>query len=125
MNKYKAKGFTLLELMVVIIIASILGVIVMVTFYNPSSESYEKTLASAANSLTAATATNYRLSRSGSPNAISISNCTDAPNTLKNGNQIPAGYSITPQAVAVGTQVSCTLTAPNGDTAQFQAIGTD
>lgn len=93
-------------------------------FYNPSNDAYDSTLNSLANSLTAASASNYRLSRAGSLDAGSISNCSNAPNALTTSNQIPAGYTITPLAVPVGTQVNCTLTAPNGATKNFQTIGT-
>lgn len=119
------KGFTLIELVISIIVISIISSIFIAVFDNPSDEAYQDTLNSVANSLTAASATNYRLSRSGSPSSVTIASCPDTVNALKNSNQIPSGYSITPSTgIAPGVESGCILTAPNGDTANFQTIGT-
>jgi prepilin-type N-terminal cleavage/methylation domain-containing protein len=125
MNNHSSQGVSLIEFIISIIVISIISSIIIATFYDPKDDAYQDTLNSVANSLTAASATNYRLSRSGSPSSVTIASCPDTVNALKNSNQIPSDYSITPSTgIAPGVESGCILTAPNGDTANFQTIGT-
>ena len=115
-------GFTLLELVVVIIIAGILASMLVSTFSDADSTARQDTTNSVAAALTAAAMHNERLALAGA-SYISIDNCNDIPNTLPSGG-LPTGYTIDSQAIANGASATCTVSNDNGTTtATFQAAG--
>ena len=117
------KGFSLLEMVVVMVIATILGVIMVTLYSDRSEQSYQQTLDSVAGALGTAAAHNYRLARAGDPDAVNIDNCNDVPDLLPDSSPLPNGYTVSARSISAGSEVSCTITAPNGSTtATFQAI---
>lgn len=120
-----ARGFSLLEFTIVIVIISIILVFIAPKFADLGGESKQEAVNAAAGALTAAAAINYSASKAGLSNAFALSNCTDTTQGLTAGNELPAGFSIVPAAVAVDEPVTCTLVHSDGSTvATFVVVGT-
>src|SRR3989338_994689 len=110
------KGFTLIELVIVILVLGILVAIVIPKFVNMTADSRQAETNSVANALGAASHKNYALSRTGSSKAVTVSNCTDVANALHASYPLQAGYTITSASIATHASVTCTLTNPDGST---------
>lgn len=123
MNIRKSQGgFTLIELVIVIVILGILAAVAVPRFIDLSQEADTAALQGVAGGLSSGAAINYAAFKAGDPGYVNVNDCQDVPSTLEGG--LPGGYSITAAAVAQDAAVSCTLTGPGGSTS-FQAIGTD
>jgi MSHA pilin protein MshA len=114
-------GFTLIELVIVIIILGVLSVVAIPKFIDLSSDAKTAATNAVAASLSAANSINYGSRKANSSKGVAISNCTDMSSALQGG--LPTGYTITAAAVAVDTVVTCTLTGPSSTTATFTATG--
>lgn len=117
------KGFTLIELVIVIVILGALAAVAVPRFIDLSQEANEAAVAGVAGGLSSASAINYAAFKADSGDYENVNNCTDVSVALQGG--LPTGYTITAAAVAEDAAEDCTLTGPEGDTATFQAIGTD
>lgn len=121
----KQSGFTLIELVMVIVIIGILAAIAIPKFVDLSSEAQQAAVNGIAGSLSSASAINYaaRKSNPTTPpaNTAAVANCTDVASLLQ--TTLPSGYTITAAAVAADSTVTCTLNGLGGTTATFTAIG--
>ncbi len=119
--KRKQEGFTLVELVIVIIILGLLTAVAIPKFIDLSSDAKTAAQNSVAASLSAANAVNYASRKVNSTKGVSVANCTDVASALQGG--LPTGYTITAATVAVDTTVSCTLSGPAAVTSTFSATG--
>lgn len=117
----KEKGFTLIELAIVIAIVSILAVVALPKFISLSSNANTAATNAVAGALSSGNSNNYAARSLNSSLGVAVSNCTDVASTLQGG--IPSGYTITSAAVSAGSTATCTLTGPGSTTATFTATG--
>lgn len=115
------RGFTLIELVIVIAIIGILSAVAIPKFINLSSNAQTASTNAVAGALGAANASNYAARKLSASLGVAITNCTNASNALQGG--LPTGYTITSASVAADATVTCTLSGPNSTTATFSATG--
>jgi MSHA pilin protein MshA len=127
MNRIQ-RGFTLIELVMVIVIIGILAAIAIPKFTDLSGEANQAAVNGVTGALASASAVNYAARKAGSTatSTAAINNCPAVAGLLLGG--LPAGYVITPVAattfVADATQV-CTVThTASTKFSTFTAVGT-
>lgn len=141
MKKSQA-GFTLIELVMVIVILGVLAAVAIPKFIDMRVDANTAAVASVAGSLSAASATNYAartasLAANATANkGVAVADCQDVAKALQSyttglyTTALPTTsglYTITAAAVAAGASATCTLTftptSGTAVTATFTGIG--
>lgn len=118
----KQAGFTLIELVMVIVILGILAATAMPKFVNLSGQATQAAVDGIAGGLGSGSAVNFAARSANAANGVAVANCTDVANTLSGG--LDTDYTITAAAVAAGATVVCTVTHTASTlTATFTAHG--
>ena len=121
MYKEFRKGFTLIELIIVIVIISFIAAMAIPRFINQTAAASQNSTNAIAGALSAMMADNYAKRSANSANGVAVANCTTGGSLLQTG--LPTGYTITSAGISAGATVTCTLTGLNSTTATFVGIG--
>jgi prepilin-type N-terminal cleavage/methylation domain-containing protein len=124
--KQVQRGFTLIELVMVIVILGVLAAVAIPKFVDLKGDAVLAATQGVAGGLSSASAVNYAArSVKGTATGVAITDCANVSNALQ--STLPTGYNITtPVAVAAGATVTCTLNNTSVSptvTASFTAVG--
>lgn len=124
MKNTRQAGFTLIELVMVIVILGVLAAVALPKFVSVDDDAKQAAIDGIAGALSSASAINYASRKANATKGFAVDNCNDLAQGLQGG--LPAGanpaYAITDAAIAGNdvTKTDCTITG-NGKSANFTA----
>ncbi|MBS3960078.1 MAG: type II secretion system protein [Xanthomonadaceae bacterium] len=110
-------GFTLIELVIVIVLLGVLAAIAVPRFINLQDDALLAQRTATAAAITSAMNINFAAcalnNHAAGGDCLQVDNCDDAASVLQNG--LPAGYTVTAAPIAApnGTAASCTIARAN------------
>lgn len=124
MRQVKQLGFTLIELVMVIVILGILAVVAIPKFIDLRTDAVTASTNGMAGALSSASAINYASRNANILKGNAVTNCTDVATSMQ--SSLPASYAIASLAAPVNVPTSCTLTNSTVSpsvSAAFTALG--
>lgn len=121
-DKNERSGSALPWIILILVVVIIAAALIIPKCFNLRAEAQISATAAFAASLAAANASNYAMRKSTPTLGIPILNCTDVAQAL-HGADMPTGYSIVPQAIREGEDVTCLLKGPTDSVEVFTATG--
>lgn len=110
----KQQGFTLIELVMVIVILGILAATAIPKFVDLKGEAQAAAVQGIAGNLGAGSAINFAVASISPAQAVAITSCTDLDGTLEGG--LPPGYAISAGAITAGSTATCRVVGTFGTT---------
>lgn len=121
MNRQQG-GFTLIELVMVIVILGILAATAIPRFVNLQGDAQQAAVDGIAGALGSASAINYAVRSLNATNGVAVADCTGLAAALEGG--LDGDYSITSVAILPGaSNPACVVTGPGSVTATFVGHG--
>ncbi|MDR7305639.1 prepilin-type N-terminal cleavage/methylation domain-containing protein [Rhodoferax saidenbachensis] len=119
------RGFTLIELVMIIVILGVLAAVTIPKFVDLSLDAQVATTQGVAGGISSASAINYAARAANSGKGVAITQCEDAGSLLQGG--LPGNYSMGPPGfpTAIGANVTtgCTVSGPKNTSATAYITG--